>query len=202
MLGACNLKTCIRVICVEINNQSINQSIWYSNSIPTHKMATDSSAVVLIVLLLFSSNAVDSNILDCFTEGFNSTVRWNVSIHEQEELDKFIENVTSYPDDNTNRCIQLFLTGKSYGLDVIKMTEIKLGRGGGLVVVGVANPPWPRVKINCVTTVSDLEELRGIFRPISNISLISLKGLTFTACPVPLVLEEVSNVMVQNCDFM
>ena len=153
---------------------------------------------------ILSCNNADSNgvILNCFNETINSVVRWNISIYEQEELDKFIDNVTSTNDDK-DRCIQLFLTGESYTLDVMKIMRIKLGAGGGLVIVGVANDA--PVTINCVATsnaISDSEELINNSTLVSNVSLVVLDGLLFTECPVPVVLEEVSTVIVQNCVFM
>ena len=153
-----------------------------------------------VILLLFFSNAADSSdVLHCFTEEFNSTEKWNVTIHVQEELDSFVDNVTSFNSKNMDRCIQLFLTGKNYKLDITEMMKIKIGTGGGLVIVGLTSP---RVKINCVSSVSGLKELRNILKPLSNVSLVVLDGLQFTGCPVPVVLEEVSTVIVQNCEFV
>ena len=150
--------------------------------------------------LLFSCNNVgSSDSLDCFSERFNSAVIRNVSINGQEELSNFVDNVTSFMDDDTDRCIQLFLTSKVYKLDLIKIMGIKLGTGGGLVMIGVANP---RVTIDCVSNISGLEELRSNLKPLANISLVVLNGLRFAGCPIPVVLEEVSTVIVQNCDFM
>jgi len=125
-----------------------------------------------------------------------------VSINGQEELDNFIDSVTSFTVNDKNRCIQLLLNGLSYKLDLIKVmsaSAVELGTGGGLVMIGVSKP---RVTINCVANSSELEELRSNLRPIANVSLVVLDGLKFTGCPVPVVLEEVSTVIVQNCDFM
>lgn len=155
--------------------------------------------LIVLCILQFSCDVADSSggILNCFNERFDSVVRWNVSIDEQEELDNFFHTVTSTNDD---RCIQLFLTGKSYSLDIIKIMRMKLGTGGGLVIVGVANP---LVAINCVApNVSDLEELINNSTLVANVSLVVLDGLLFAECPVPVVLEEVSTVIVQNCVFM
>ena len=146
-----------------------------------------------------SRRTTSSNSLDCFDESrFNSTQRWNVSINEQEELNDFVDSVTSVADDK-DRCIQLLLTGNSYALDIIKIMRIKLGTGGGLVIVGVAKP---LVTINCIANFSDLEELKKELKPLASISLVVLDGLLFAECPVPVVLEEVSTVIVQNCVFM
>ena len=118
-------------------------------------MASDCPAVVLIVLciLQFGCNNVasSSDNLDCFDERFNSVKRCiNESIDGQRELDDFVNNLA---DDDEDKCVQLFLTGESYTLDMIKIMGIKLGGDGGLVIVGVSNP---RVTIN-VTNVSKEE---------------------------------------------
>ena len=159
--------------------------------------------LIVLCIVQFSCNNADSNgdILNCFNETIDSVVRWNISIDEQEELDEFIDNATSTND--KDRCIQLFLTGESYTLDVMKIMGIKLGTGGGLVIVGVANNA--PVTINCVATsnaISDSEELINNSTLVAKVSLVVLDGLLFTECPVPVVLEEVSTVIVQNCVFM
>ena len=156
--------------------------------------------VNVFCILVFSCSSVGSSDgLDCFNERFNSTVIRNITINGQEELDNFVDNVTSFVNDDTDRCIQLFLTRKAYELNMIKIMGIKLGTGGGLVMIGVANP---RVTIDCFSTISGLQELRSNLKPIANVSLVVLSGLRFAGCPVPVVLEEVSTVIVQNCDFM
>ena len=167
---------------------------WHSRA-----SSTPIAVNVLCVLLFSCSNVDSSDSLDCFSDRFNSAVIRNVSINGQEELDNFIDDVISFMDDDTDRCIQLFLTREVYKLDMIKVMRVKLGTVGGLVMVGVANP---RVTINCVANISGLEELRSNLKPIANVSLVVLNGLKFAGCPVPVVLEEVSTVIVQNCDFM
>ena len=170
------------------------------------KMATNLPVrtwpIILFYVLQFSCNNVDSfgNNLNCFSgERFDSVIKSNISISEQSDLNDFIGNVTSFTDDDKDRCIQLLLTGKSYSLDMIKIMRIKLGTGGGLVIVGVPDQP---VKINCIADASGLEDLRNSLKPLANVSLVVLDGLLFTECPVPVVLEEVSTVIVQNCVFM
>ena len=147
--------------------------------------------------LLFTYNTVESrDNLNCSSERFDATVRRNVTINGQEELDSFFDNLSLFTKD---RCIQLYLTEQSYNLDIIKIMRMKLGTTGGLAIFGVANP---RVKINCVSDVSGLDKLKSVLKALSNVSLVVLEGLTFIGCPVPVVLEEVSTVIVQNCDFM
>ena len=154
-----------------------------------------------LCVLLFRCDTTDPNdvYLDCFNESERFNSNRNVSIRDQKELDNFVENIATSTDGDIDRCIQLYLTGESYRLDVIKLMQVKLGTGGGLVVVGVISP---QVKITCVASLSTLEELRSALNPISNVSLVALYGLMFSGCPVPIVLEEVSTVIVQNCNFM
>ena len=154
--------------------------------------------VILCILPFGYCNDDSSDILDCFDERFDSVIRWNISLYEQEELDSFVDNITSL-NDEADRCVQLFLTGKSYELDIIRIMGLKLGNDGGFVVIGVADPP---VTIKCVVNASSLEDLRNSLKPLANVSLVVLDGLLFTECPVPVVLEEVSTVIVQNCLFM
>ena len=165
-------------------------------------MATDRPIVLIVLCILqfdCSSVASSSESLDCSDERFNSTRIISTTINGQRELSDFVNNVTSTNADK-DRCIQLLLTGKSYSLDIIKIMRMKLGTGGGLVIVGVANA---RVAINCVApNVSDLEELINNSTLVANVSLVVLDGLLFAECPVPVVLEEVSTVIVQNCVFV
>ena len=162
------------------------------------------ASTLLYILLLFANKADSSESSGdtsdpCFSHKFDYKSRWNVTIYGQEELDNFIENVMSFEVKSIDRCIQLFLTGEYYKLDIIKMMKIKLGTGGGLVVVGTATP---LVKINCIARVSELKELSNLTTPLSNVSLIVLNGLMFTGCLVPVLLENVSTVLIKNCKFM
>ena len=54
---------------------------------------------------------------------------------------------------------------------------------------------------NCTASQSDLEELREVVQPISRASLVLMDGLVFTGCPVPIMIEEASSVVIQNCVF-
>ena len=147
-------------------------------------------------IFLFAIKNTDSNdLLDCNDEG--SASNWSVHVDNQAELNDFMNNVTSFTGETASRCIRLSLTSGTYQLDVVKMMQLKLGTEGSLVIVGVAGA----VNINCTASTSNLEELRNIFRPISNVSLVSFDGLIFNSCPVPIVIEEVSVVVVQNCVF-
>jgi len=126
-----------------------------------------------------------NNLLDCndIRSTQESTSNWIVQVYNQAELDDFMNNATSFTNETSNRCIQLSLTRGTYTLDVVNMMQLKLGTGGGLIVV------------------SDLDELRNSFRSISNVALVAFDGLIYDSCPVPKVIEEVSVVVVKNCTF-
>ena len=138
----------------------------------------------------------------------DAAYNWTVSVYDQEELDDFMKqsdatsvSTTGEPtDDNkTSRCIRLSIMGDfRYRLDIVKLMQIKLGTSGGLVVVGMNGS----VEIDCVASASDIKELKRLLKPISNASLVMFDGLTFANCPVPILIEEVSLIAVQNCNFM
>ena len=132
-----------------------------------------------------------SHIYECSDDAYNRTV----SVRDQTELDNFMEQTTSFTD--TSRCIQLSLIGDvRYRLDIIKLMQIKLGTSGGLIVVGTNS------QIDCDGNISNIEQSDGVPKPLSNTSLVIFDGLTFVKCPVPIMIEEVSSVVVQNCYFM
>ena len=127
-----------------------------------------------------------------------SLMVWNVTASTQLELTQFIENVTTYTDlKNITNCLYLSLAGGSnYELDIIKL--IKISINGSLLLEskdGSAN-------IACTAGGSfDLEAIRQTLQPLSRASLVLLDGLIFTGCPVPILIEEASNVVIQNCVF-
>ena len=135
----------------------------------------------------------------CTSNNLNETLMvLNVTATTQLELTQFIENITTYKDlKNVTNCLYLSLAGgNNYELDIIKL--IKISINGSLVLKskdGSAN-------INCtVGSSSDLEALRQTLQPLSRASLVLLDGLIFTGCPVPILIEEASNVVIQNCVF-
>ena len=56
-------------------------------------------------------------------------------------------------------------------------------------------------EVTCKTSLSDLEELSKTIQPLSRASLVLLDELVFTGCPIPILIEEASNVIIQNCIF-
>ena len=135
------------------------------------------------------------HLLTCFRE---DVFNWTVSVQDQMELDTFMEQAAVPINGNTSRCIQLSLTeGIHYRLNIVKMMQIHLGTAGGLIIAGTNG----RVKIDCIASVPDMEELKRLLKPISSTSLVVFDGLTFVKCPVPILIKEVSLIVVQNCEF-
>ena len=123
---------------------------------------------------------------------------WNVSVATQLQLDQFMENVTAYNNRGSTSYFHLSLTGENnYELDIVKLMNISLTDGGCLILENKGGP----TEIKCTTTQSNLEELRDFVQPISRAFLVLMDGLVITGCPVPLMMEEVFNVTIQNCVF-
>ena len=125
-------------------------------------------------------------------------VVWNVTISSQLEMNRFIANVTAYSNKRgTVDCLYLSLAGgTNYEIDIVKLLNINV-TNGNLIVKSKGGS----VEINCTAHSSDLENLTQILHPLSRASLVLLDGLIFIGCPVPILIEEASNVVIQNCVF-
>ena len=132
-------------------------------------------AFALFYKLLYAKN-------DCSSE---------ILVSNQSEIDQFMK--TQY---NNPVCIHFLLNGGGiYKVNMMKM--MFMATNGSLIMRssgGIA-------EINCSTGISDLEELSKTIKPLSRASLVLLDGLTFTGCPVPILIEEASNVVIENCVF-
>ena len=123
----------------------------------------------------------------------------DVRIRNQTELDRYLDNEISYRrESNTTRCIQWILTGRSYQLDMVELMKINLQQSDSLIIQGHNGN---MVDIDCVGGPANLEELFEAVQPLSRASLLILDSLTFVECPVPLLIEEVSKVLISNCIF-
>ena len=124
------------------------------------------------------------------------------NVKSQAELDRYIDGVISFrsdPHNNDTRCIQWTLTGSAYQLDLIKLMKISLQQNDSLIIQGHNGT---MVDIDCVGGPSNLdEEIVEAIRPLSHASLIVLDSLNIMGCPVPILVEEVSKVMINNCVF-
>ena len=123
---------------------------------------------------------------------------WNVSVSTQSQLDQFMENMTAYNDRRNTSYLHLSLAGdNNYMLDIIKLMNISLTNGGSLILESKGGS----AEIDCIANQSDVNELKEVVQPISRASLVLMDGLVITGCPVPLMIEEASNVTIQNCVF-
>ena len=128
-------------------------------------------------------------------------VVWNTTIIDQLQLNQFIENVTTYTNQwNTTNCLYLSLGGgTNYELDIVKLMKISVS--GSLVMESKDGS----TEINCTVDQKlytyGAEQLYQTVQPLSRASLVLLDGLIFTGCPVPILIEEASNVFIQNCVF-
>ena len=126
------------------------------------------------------------------------TLAWNVSVASQSQLDQFIENVTAHNGERNTSYFRLSLVSENaYVLDIVRLMNINLIDGGSLIIESNGGT----VEIDCTASHSDLEELREVLQPISRASLVLMDGLVMTGCPVPIMIEEASNVTIQNCIF-
>ena len=157
-------------------------------------MISSMAAFVILssILLLF----LNSSIVDCTCSG-------NVLIRNQTELDweldRYLDDEISYGrESNATRCIQWTLTGRSYQLDIVELMKINLQQSDSLIIQGHNGN---MVDIDCVGGPTNLEELFEAVQPLSRASLLVLDSLTFVRCPVPILIEEVSKVIISNCVF-
>ena len=120
----------------------------------------------------------------------------NLLISDQSQLNMFFTNTSLY--DNRTKCIQLLFIGNSFNVNLLQLMRINLGTNGSLAIMGGDSG----VNINCAINVTDPEELREMLQPISRALFVLFDGLVFTQCPVPIVIEEVYNVVILNCVFL
>ena len=120
------------------------------------------------------------------------------SISDQFQLDEFVTNISSYSSEPM--CVELLLLGNSFKLDLLQLMRMDLGTNGSLIVTG--NSLSNSVVINCISNITDPEELRALLQPVSRAQFVLFDGLVFTQCPVPIVIEEVYSVVIQNCIFL
>ena len=114
-----------------------------------------------------------------------------ILVSNQSEIDQFMN--TGPP---ITTCIHLCLVG-GYTYKVNMMKMMLWGTNSSLIIESKNNT----AEIDCTADSSDLEELSKTLQPLSRASLVLLDGLIFTGCPVPILIEEASNVVVQNCVF-
>ena len=114
-----------------------------------------------------------------------------ILVSNQSEIDRFMD--TGPP---IATCVHLCLVGgNTYKVSMMKM--MLWGTDNSLIMESKNDT----AKIDCTADSSDLEELRKTLHPLSRASLVLLDGLIFTGCPVPILIEKTSYVVIQNCVF-
>ena len=164
---------------------------WYLIS-----MACQTNAMITLVILSLSGVLLfelsSSRVDGCACPGND------VLIRNQTELDRYLDDEISYRrKNNATRCIQWILTGRSYQLDMVELMKINLQQSDSLIIQGHNGN---MVDVNCVGGPANMEELFKTVQPLHS-SLLILDSLTFVECPVPLLIEEVSKVLISNCIF-
>ena len=197
--------TCRSITCI-INLVSKGKFLVWPRSASTNGKLVSMIFRHLLFLLMpllwhWRSNASEDG------SGMNSEITtikldpviWNASVTTQSQLDQFMENVTAYNDRRNTSYLHLSLAGEtnSYTLDIVKLMNISLTNGGSLILESKGGS----AEIDCTASQSDLKELKEVVQPISRASLVLMDGLVFTGCPVPIMIEEASNVTIRNCVF-
>ena len=147
-----------------------------------------------MIISLFTTNEVGSVSSSVSSENcFNSST---VTITDQTQLDKLIQDLVSSNNSNTTQCIHWSFVGNTFRLDIVQLMRINMPINATLAISGNS------VNLQCTSNITDQERLQEILQPISRAQLVLFDGLVFTECPVPIVIEEVYNVMIQNCVFL
>lgn len=156
--------------------------------------------IILCLICVKSISASYAPIPECFQHNTkdNSSLffTWDVSIHDQRELENFFKNATSRTD-NITHCIRVLFEGHAFELDLPRLMRVDVGIGGSFIMIGSAGT----VRLSCVSTTVDMEELRNSLQPISDAAFVMVKNFSFTGCPVPLLVERVAIVEIENCVF-
>ena len=152
------------------------------------KLALLSAAALCVISLIFGKVLC---VIPAVESQTTCSVRKSV-ISNQSQLDLFITNTSLY--DNSTKCIELSLNGSNFIVDLQKLMSINLGTNGSLEITGDS------VNINCSINLTDHKDMPQPI--ISRALLVVLDGLVFTKCPVPILIEEVSTVIVRNCVFL
>ena len=153
-------------------------------------MNSISAAIFLFCSRLCWSSITGTSTTENATE--NLLLR-NVVARDQQELDQLLSNLSSQSS-NTPVYVEILFAGDIFRLDVVELMRVHFT---SLTMIGSGG----QVYIDCVGGQSDLEVLRSNLQPLSIVSLFSIDGLVFTKCPVPLLIEEASTVVIQNCVF-
>ena len=131
--------------------------------------------------------------------GVNSTCFvYNVS--NQSELDIWLDDMTLERTQNRGpRCIQLSLTANEYQLNVTNFARgVDLMENDSLLVRGKGS-----ISCNSAANLFGEDSVADYLSStkLSKASLVVFDGLVFTGCVLPVNVEEVDTVVIQNCVF-
>ena len=146
---------------------------------------------LMVVTLLCTTNKATGEELQYWENCLNSS---NMTITDQQQLNQLQDDILN--SSNPTKCIQLLLIGNSFELDLLLLTRID---SGILAIIGMNS-----VNIHCNTTTTNVTYLENKIKnlqPFSHAVLVLFDSLVFTKCPVPIIIEKVSNVIMQNCVF-
>ena len=120
----------------------------------------------------------------------------NATVVNQSGIDGLLK--TQYKD---SICIQFLLAGgNTYMVNMMKV--MSLATNGSLIMRSDVRNNGSLAEINCAhTDASDDGKALKEMHPLLRASLILLDGLIFTGCSAPILIEEASNVVIQNCIF-
>ena len=156
-------------------------------------MDYDTSYVILLYILFFG--LVGEGLASPSSANVpRNALRYFVRVANQLDLDRFIANVTTQSQEMSRypMCIHLSLAtnfeADSYQVDLTKLVlGVSLNKNDSLRVEVAEGG---RANISC----------KGAMK-FSKASLILFDGLLFTGCAVPVYVEEVDTVVMQNCVF-
>ena len=160
--------------------------------------------LLLFVVLMYGSATFARNDCSALADVTGGVQRVTKQVSNQLQLDQFLDNITSQRQDRGRaRCIQLSLSGGTYHLNVTKFVHgIDLKKNDSLIVRGEHGA----VNIYCLVDDSANISQNGISeflqsRRILNASMVVFDGLVFTGCLLPIYVEKVNTVVIQNCVF-
>ena len=152
--------------------------------------------------LILSFTVLVYCILNGNTSQFTDDIK--VRINNQSDLEQLLKSATIAPrDTGTSRNITIWISANNYTLDIPKFLRvINLTYGDTLTMMGL-NEGLGAPAITCVhynTSLNDsLIKLKDA--SFADASRIVCNGIKFTRCQAPLRIENVSMVIMENCDF-
>ena len=164
----------------------------------TRISAVPESAAVMKLILSFTV------LMCCIVNGnasqFTGDVK--VQINNQSDLEQLLKSATIEPcNASTSRNITIRIAANHYTLDIPKFLRVlNLTNGDTLTMMGfgLSAPTITCVHYNTSLHESRMELENAFF---ADALKIVCNGIKFTRCQAPLRIENVSMVIIENCDF-